>query len=121
MRGVCGAAQGAGARLVSFGYIQGAALLRADRASARALRGAPAPAQPVNPLHYTLPSKPDPEPRPSAAADASVVAEPQPRVSRLLVWLNDGEGDAGAVRASLELLVRRSGGALAQARTLAVS
>ena len=50
------------------------------------------------------------------APDASLVATQRPRVARLLVWLNDEEGDAGALRSSLERLIWRAGGELAQAR-----
>ncbi|KAK9820958.1 hypothetical protein WJX81_007559 [Elliptochloris bilobata] len=46
--------------------------------------------------------------------DASLVTAERPRVARLLVWLNDEEADAGVLCASLELLVRRSSGEVAQ-------
>ncbi len=47
-------------------------------------------------------------------ADATLVAAERPRVARLLVWLNDDEADSAALRASLELLIRRSGGTVHQ-------
>ena len=52
---------------------------------------------------------------PDLSADASSDLGTLPRIARLLVWLNNGEDDAGDLRASLELLVRRSGGTLMQA------
>ena len=54
---------------------------------------------------------------PDLGADASSDLGTLPRIARLLVWLNNGEDDAGDLRASLELLVRRSGGTLMQAGT----
>ena len=47
-------------------------------------------------------------------ADATLVVAERPRVARLLVWLNDDEADSAALRASLELLIRRSGGTVHQ-------
>ena len=49
-------------------------------------------------------------------ADASLMAAQRPHVARLLVWLNDEEGDAGVLRSNLALLIRRSGGELAPVR-----
>lgn len=59
----------------------------------------------ISPLHLV---------RVLCVADATLAAAERPRVARLLVWLNDDEAGSGALRASLELLIRRSGGTVHQ-------